>query len=222
LGVTCLHLLTNINPFDLFSTAENDWVWREYLIANNPISDKLGKVLDKLVQQAVKKRYQSVDEVLADLNPGSNQVKPSWSESTSTPPPPVDPKYRQENIQPTTTPSQDFDKLMQNLDNTWKGVQPPPPSREKITPVDPPSIKATPKNNGTLITFRFIAGFFAIPFLLSLSYESMGTFIFIGLIGGICASIAQNKKRDFWLWFFLGCLFSFFALILISVLPASI
>ena len=222
LGVTCLHLLTNINPFDLFSTAENDWVWREYLAANNPISDELGKVLDKLVQQAIKKRYQSVEEVLADLNPGSNQVKPSWSESTSTPPPPVDPKYRQENIQPTATPSQDFDKLIQNLDKTWKGVQPPPASREKITPVTPSPIKTTPKNDGTLATLRIIAGFFAIPMILSLLDGSIGAVIFIGFIAFICANIAKNKKRDFWLWFFLGCLFSFLTLILISVLLTRI
>ncbi len=67
LGVTYLHLLTNIEPFDLFDTGEGDWVWRDYLV-NNPVSDELGQVLDKLVQSAYKKRFQSVDEVMSALN----------------------------------------------------------------------------------------------------------------------------------------------------------
>lgn len=67
LGVTCLHLLTGIDPFDLFDTGEGDWVWRDYLV-DNPVSDELGQVLDKLVQSGYKKRYQSVDEVMRALN----------------------------------------------------------------------------------------------------------------------------------------------------------
>ncbi len=68
LGVTCLHLLTNISPFDLYSVEEGDWVWRDFLV-DNPVSDKLGNILDKLVESAIKRRYQSVEEVLADIVP---------------------------------------------------------------------------------------------------------------------------------------------------------
>jgi len=68
LGVTCIHLLTMISPFDLFDTGEGDWVWRDYLV-NNSVSDELGSILDKLIENATKKRYQSADEVLKDLNP---------------------------------------------------------------------------------------------------------------------------------------------------------
>lgn len=65
LGVTCIHLLTQIPPFDLFDSSEDTWIWRDYL--THPVSDTLGRVLDKLLQSATKRRYQSVAEVLKDL-----------------------------------------------------------------------------------------------------------------------------------------------------------
>ncbi|MFM6194630.1 MAG: GUN4 domain-containing protein [Planktothrix sp.] len=65
LGVTCIHLLTNIEPFDLFDISESDWVWRDYLTVK--VSDLLGQVLDKLLQQGTKKRFQTAQEVLDAL-----------------------------------------------------------------------------------------------------------------------------------------------------------
>lgn len=62
LGVTCIYLLTQVRPFDLYDTANNQWAWRHYLQA--PISAQLGNILDKLVNQDINHRYQSVDEVL--------------------------------------------------------------------------------------------------------------------------------------------------------------
>lgn len=67
LGTTCLHLLTNIEPPDLFDTAEGVWMWRDYL-EDNEIEYELSRVLDKLVEGATKRRFQSVDEVLAALH----------------------------------------------------------------------------------------------------------------------------------------------------------
>lgn len=69
LGVTCIHLLTQISPFDLFDSGENTWQWRHYL--DKPVSDKLGKILDKMLEGATNKRYQSAAEILEDL-----QAKP--------------------------------------------------------------------------------------------------------------------------------------------------
>ncbi|MBF2064982.1 MAG: serine/threonine protein kinase [Calothrix sp. C42_A2020_038] len=62
LGVTCIHLLTQISPFHLFDTSNNQWVWRHYL--QSPISTRLSYILDKLVNQDIKYRFQSVDEVI--------------------------------------------------------------------------------------------------------------------------------------------------------------
>ncbi len=72
LGVTCIHFLTQIPPFELFDVSENDWVWRQYL-TDNPVSDDLGQILDKLIESATKRRYQSVEEVLTALSPKSSQ-----------------------------------------------------------------------------------------------------------------------------------------------------
>ncbi|WP_143437377.1 serine/threonine-protein kinase, partial [Hydrocoleum sp. CS-953] len=66
LGVTCLHLLTKVSPFELFDVGEGTWVWRRYL-QNNSVSEKLADVLDKLVENAVNRRYQSVNEVMETL-----------------------------------------------------------------------------------------------------------------------------------------------------------
>jgi serine/threonine protein kinase len=67
LGVTCLYLLTGVSPFDLFDAGEHEWFWRDYLV-NNLVSDDLGNILDKLVIFGTKRRYQSVQEVLGDLD----------------------------------------------------------------------------------------------------------------------------------------------------------
>lgn len=67
LGVTCLNLLTQIQPLELFDVTEFEWVWRNYL--SSPVSDNLGQVLDKMVEVAVKRRYQTAIEVMQALNP---------------------------------------------------------------------------------------------------------------------------------------------------------
>jgi formylglycine-generating enzyme required for sulfatase activity len=66
LGVTCIFLLTQVSPFDLFDLSQDDWVWREYLV-DNPVDDRLGKVLDKMIANALSQRYQSAAAVLAEL-----------------------------------------------------------------------------------------------------------------------------------------------------------
>ncbi|MBW4543587.1 MAG: protein kinase [Symplocastrum torsivum CPER-KK1] len=66
LGVTCIHLLTDIETPELYDAIENAFVWRNYL-PNNPVSDKLGRILDKMTHSMVKQRYQSASEVMQDL-----------------------------------------------------------------------------------------------------------------------------------------------------------
>jgi serine/threonine protein kinase len=66
LGVTCIHLLTNVDPFTLYSDSENKWVWRDYL-NNNYINDNLAKIIDKVIQKDVDQRYQLADEIIEDL-----------------------------------------------------------------------------------------------------------------------------------------------------------
>ena len=74
LGVTCVHLLTRVPPFDLFDSAEDQWVWRQYLPNQNKVSKSLGKILDKMLQSGTKHRYHTAKAVLKDLNNTSGSV----------------------------------------------------------------------------------------------------------------------------------------------------
>lgn len=65
LGVTCIYLLTQVRPFDLYDIANNQWAWRHYL--QTPISARLGNILDKLINQDINQRFMSVDEVLTAM-----------------------------------------------------------------------------------------------------------------------------------------------------------
>ena len=76
LGVTCLYLLTNISPFDLFNIHEDKWLWRNYLI-DNPVSDRLGNILEKMAHNSLRERYHNTDDILHDLKPNSSISIPS-------------------------------------------------------------------------------------------------------------------------------------------------
>ncbi|MBD2506252.1 serine/threonine protein kinase [Nostoc muscorum FACHB-395] len=62
LGVTCIYLLTQIPPFDLFDIANDCWVWQQYL--TNKVSDRLAQIIDKLLQNSVNRRFQLANEVM--------------------------------------------------------------------------------------------------------------------------------------------------------------
>ncbi|MBE9145326.1 serine/threonine-protein kinase [Planktothrix mougeotii] len=75
LGVTCLHLLTQVEPIDLFDDEEGIWIWREHL--KYPVSEEFGLILDKMIESAIKRRYQSARDILTDLNnkfPNSGEI----------------------------------------------------------------------------------------------------------------------------------------------------
>ncbi|MEL6461581.1 MAG: serine/threonine-protein kinase [Cyanobacteria bacterium J06621_15] len=76
LGVTCIYLLTGISPFDLFDVSQDSWVWRDYLLPENKVSSRLGKILDKMLKNSLPQRYQQANEVLSALsNRRESQVK---------------------------------------------------------------------------------------------------------------------------------------------------
>lgn len=71
LGVTCVHLLTQMSPFDLFDNRDGNWAWRDY--AGQLISEQLGQVLDKMLEPALNRRYLSTAQVIKALNPSFSQ-----------------------------------------------------------------------------------------------------------------------------------------------------
>lgn len=84
LGVTCVHLLTKISPYDLFDPATDAWIWRKYLTA--PLSEQLGYILDRLLERAIARRYPSAADVLQDLE--GTSIAP-LTQSAPIPPLPV-------------------------------------------------------------------------------------------------------------------------------------
>jgi len=68
LGVTCIHLLTGAVLNDLFDALECKWIWRSHLAQKSiKVSQKLTTILNKLLKDSVRERYQSAAEVLQDL-----------------------------------------------------------------------------------------------------------------------------------------------------------
>ncbi|MGD1713995.1 SUMF1/EgtB/PvdO family nonheme iron enzyme [Dapis sp. BLCC M172] len=89
LGVTCIHLLTEVEPVNLFDVGEDKWIWQNYL--KSKVSDKVKNLLDKMIIRATKKRFQNPREILSVIN----HIYPM--ETKFIPPPRIFPK-------PTATP----------------------------------------------------------------------------------------------------------------------
>ncbi|MDX2243897.1 MAG: type IV pilin-like G/H family protein [Leptolyngbyaceae cyanobacterium bins.302] len=60
LGVTCIHLLTQMSPFDLID-GDNQWVWQDWM--NGKVSPELRHCLNKMIAPASNRRFQSATEV---------------------------------------------------------------------------------------------------------------------------------------------------------------
>ncbi|WP_017718612.1 bifunctional serine/threonine-protein kinase/formylglycine-generating enzyme family protein [Kamptonema formosum] len=76
LAVTCIRLMTGCFPKadgadELFDAMESCWRWREKLPAGTSVSPELEQVLDKLLSDYFKDRYQSAAEVMAALAPST-------------------------------------------------------------------------------------------------------------------------------------------------------
>jgi hypothetical protein len=65
LGVTCIYLLTEIPPFDLFDIANNTWIWREYLTTT--VREHLAQTLTKIINPDLQQRWQSTSEIITIL-----------------------------------------------------------------------------------------------------------------------------------------------------------
>lgn len=72
LGVICIQMLTGAQVDDLFDPVEGRWMWREYIRnAGTDISDSLAQILDKMLQDSIKDRYQSASEILKEFYTGA-------------------------------------------------------------------------------------------------------------------------------------------------------
>jgi hypothetical protein len=74
LGVTCVHLLTGLSPFDLFDGTTGQWFWRSVSVG---VSDRLSQVLDTLLQFNASDRYPTATAVLSALHLLTPLTKPT-------------------------------------------------------------------------------------------------------------------------------------------------
>ena len=65
LGLVAIHLLTGLAPFDLYSVADNRWIWPE--LVTEPLPPHLGDVLHILLARPLERRYARATEAIADL-----------------------------------------------------------------------------------------------------------------------------------------------------------
>ncbi|MEM1250854.1 MAG: hypothetical protein AAGI69_00380 [Cyanobacteria bacterium P01_H01_bin.21] len=65
LGLVAVHLLTGLAPFELYSITDQRWIWPDLI--TKPVPPSLSKVLNKLLERSLDRRYTSASEALADL-----------------------------------------------------------------------------------------------------------------------------------------------------------
>jgi serine/threonine protein kinase len=65
LGVTCLHLLTGVSPFNLFDDNRGEWIWKNSI--TDEIDPQLELVIDKLIQPKPIDRYPSAKDAIEAL-----------------------------------------------------------------------------------------------------------------------------------------------------------
>jgi WD40 repeat protein/tRNA A-37 threonylcarbamoyl transferase component Bud32 len=96
LGATCIYLLTQVKPEDLYDPLRGRWLWREHLAQRGlGMSNGIANILEKMLKDLVSERYQSADEVMHDLRlalaqppiTGERHSNPPTSRGTVTQPP---------------------------------------------------------------------------------------------------------------------------------------
>jgi WD40 repeat protein len=66
LGVTCIHLLTGVHPYELLDLPSGKWVWRDYWLVGSD-NEQIGIVIDRLIQPNLDRRWPSASAVLDHL-----------------------------------------------------------------------------------------------------------------------------------------------------------
>ncbi len=128
LGATCINLLTKRSPFDSYDTNNDTWVWQQYL--QTPVSNGLSGILNKMLESIPIRRYQTVDEVLKDLN----KYSPAAAKPAIVPKPiPQSPPNSPPNFV-SKSPSQ-LERELEEMKTQFMGNNKPQPN--KIQPQNP-------------------------------------------------------------------------------------
>ncbi|MDZ8030356.1 serine/threonine-protein kinase [Nostoc sp. DedSLP04] len=127
LGATCINLLTARSPFDSYDTSNDTWVWQQYL--QTPVSNQLSRILNKMLESIPIRRYQTVDEVLKDLNQQPQVAAPAIAPKPISQSPPNSPPAFL-----SKSPSQ-LEKELEEMKTQFMGSSKPQPN--KIQPPNP-------------------------------------------------------------------------------------
>ncbi len=103
LGVTCITLLSGLQPTELFDSYRNEWNWHSRV----QINSRLAQVLDRMLLSAPSQRFQSVAQVEAALKSGPPQQHSQQSTVVVAPPPigtPQPPGIAPQPLAPTLIP----------------------------------------------------------------------------------------------------------------------
>jgi serine/threonine protein kinase len=103
LGVTAIVLLTGKAPHELLDRYSLEWLWQDY----KPVSYGLTQILNKMLADRPRERYQSATEVLSAMGGGRSQptvINPPGTEFVpQSPQKPVFPSQQQASFYPQTT-----------------------------------------------------------------------------------------------------------------------
>jgi serine/threonine protein kinase len=172
LGVTCIYLLTQVSPFDLFDMNQDVWVWRDYLV-DNPVDEKLGEVLDMMIANSLSQRYQSAAEVLAALCQQSIRINnPLSGNPISSIPQPVQPKPTAQPVTPQPSPFNNLPSTT-TINRPVKTVAPQLPvidNSQTNKPIKSPVQSLIPQTSSAIKFLKF-TGFAAV--IISGGYISL-------------------------------------------------
>ncbi|MEG4214894.1 serine/threonine-protein kinase [Microcoleus sp. Pol14C6] len=87
LAVTCITLLSGLQPTELFDSYRNEWNWQSRV----QVSSRLAHVLDRMLLSAPSQRFQSASEVEAALMSGPQQHSQPPTVVVAPPPIPLQP-----------------------------------------------------------------------------------------------------------------------------------
>ena len=168
LAVTCITLLSGLQPTELFDSYRNEWNWRSRV----QVSSRLAQVLDQMLLSAPSQRFQSASEVEAALM--SRPQQHSQPPTVVVAPPPIP-------IQPTPQPPV---------------PTPQPPVRAPATP--PGGLQPSPRRGFSIwevLSGAAFTGFEGGLLALALTSLPLSPGVGIGLLGMIVGGLIYGQYR---------------------------
>ena len=168
LGVTCITLLSGLQPTELFDSYRNEWNWHSRV----QVSSRLAHVLDRMLLSAPSQRFQSASEVEAALMSRPQQHSQPPTVVVAPPPIPIQPS------QPPPVPSQ------------------PPPVPVPATP--PGGLQPSPRRAFSIwevLSGAAFTGFEGGLLAIALTSLPLSPGVGIGLLGMIVAGLIYGQYR---------------------------